>query len=193
MSAIAIDKPIQYTTIRLIQKLRNTTADFCHQAADKLEENDHRQQDLKDEIWELKRRVRKLEGHLAESGWYKSRKAIDEGQRYKVLKRTHIMLQDIKRLICEYYAIEMSELVGKKRSRHLVWPRQVYSHMASELVPSATVKDIGRSIHRDHSTVLHSRSKVADIMDAYPEKHLEVVQLINEWNVLQQSQQEEAV
>ncbi len=55
---------------------------------------------------------------------------------------------------------------GPKRSKTIVWPRQVAIYLTRELTDLSLV-DIGRHFGgRDHSTVLHAYNKVSEMVDA---------------------------
>jgi chromosomal replication initiator protein len=74
-------------------------------------------------------------------------------------------------------------MVGPKRSKDIVWPRQVAIYLTRELTDLSLV-DIGRHFGgRDHSTILHAYNKVSELV-ADNEK---IMWLINNYkNALQQ-------
>jgi chromosomal replication initiator protein len=62
---------------------------------------------------------------------------------------------------CKYFGVSKDELVGKKKSREIVEPRQVCIYIITELLalPLASIGNIFGG--RDHTTVMHARDKVA--------------------------------
>lgn len=63
-----------------------------------------------------------------------------------------------------HYSVDHDEVTGKRRSREIALPRQVSMYLIRELTPLSTTA-IGRVFSgRDHSTVMHSCEKVADMM-----------------------------
>ena len=55
-------------------------------------------------------------------------------------------------------------MTGKRRSRDIALPRQVSMYLIRELTPLSTTA-IGRVFSgRDHSTVMHSCDKIAEMM-----------------------------
>ena len=62
---------------------------------------------------------------------------------------------------CKYFNISREDLVGKKKSREIVEPRQICIYVITELLalPLATIGNIFGG--RDHTTVMHARDKVA--------------------------------
>ena len=55
----------------------------------------------------------------------------------------------------DFYGVSHRDLVGKKRERRIVHPRQVAIYLCRELSES-TLKGIGQEFNRDHTTVMHS-------------------------------------
>ena len=80
-----------------------------------------------------------------------------------------IDLQLIKRVVCEHYGIEIDEVIGKRRLRKLVIPRQVAMYLSHELTDE-TLQNIGSSFGgRDHTTVLHAFNKIEkEVKNASP-------------------------
>lgn len=62
---------------------------------------------------------------------------------------------------CKYFNVSREDLVGKKKSREIVEPRQICIYVITELLalPLATIGNIFGG--RDHTTVMHARDKVA--------------------------------
>ena len=62
--------------------------------------------------------------------------------------------------VCEFYQIEPLELLSNRRTGHLIRPRQVAGYLCCELT-LRSLPEIGRMFRRDHTTILHSRQKIA--------------------------------
>lgn len=76
-----------------------------------------------------------------------------------------ISVEDIQRVICEHFGITIEELVGKRRSKEVVIPRQVGMYLARELT-DASLPEIGQRFGgRDHATVLHACAKIKEQLD----------------------------
>jgi chromosomal replication initiator protein len=70
----------------------------------------------------------------------------------------------IQQEVCSYYGVSMEELVGEKRTRRIVTPRQVAMYLSREMT-EASLPAIGRSFgDRDHTTVLYAVEKVKRLM-----------------------------
>ncbi len=66
--------------------------------------------------------------------------------------------------VSSHYSVSGEDVTGKRRSRDIALPRQVSMYLIRELTPLSTTA-IGRVFSgRDHSTVMHSCEKVAEMM-----------------------------
>ena len=73
-----------------------------------------------------------------------------------------ITVEHVQREVCRYFGISHDELVGQKRTRRLVTPRQVAMFLTRDLTDSS-LPAIGRAFGgRDHSTVLYAVQKITD-------------------------------
>jgi chromosomal replication initiator protein len=67
-----------------------------------------------------------------------------------------IQVSDILDGVSRYFGIRVPELVGRKRSRSVSFPRQIGMYLARKLTP-LSLEEIGSHFGgRDHSTVLHA-------------------------------------
>src|SRR5882724_1495484 len=74
-----------------------------------------------------------------------------------------VSVENIQRIVADYYKIKVSEMYSKKRSRMVARPRQVAMALAKELT-HLSLPDIGDAFGgRDHTTVLHACRKIADL------------------------------
>lgn len=74
----------------------------------------------------------------------------------------HLTVDRIIDLVCKYYNVKRSDLVGKKKNKEIVDPRQVCMYVATELL-DVPLMTIGESMGgRDHTTVMHARDKIAE-------------------------------
>ena len=62
-------------------------------------------------------------------------------------------------VVAEHYEIAVADLLGKKRNKEIVMPRQVAMYVAREMA-GMSYPDIGRAFDRDYTTVIHSYEKV---------------------------------
>lgn len=71
-----------------------------------------------------------------------------------------ISIDLIQKKVAAYYNIRQSDIVGKKRVKQIVFPRQIAMYLARELTESSLPK-IGKEFGgKDHTTVLHAIDKI---------------------------------
>jgi len=74
-----------------------------------------------------------------------------------------VTIENIQKVVAEYYKIRMNELVSKKRTRSVARPRQVAMSLAKELT-GHSLPEIGSAFGgRDHTTVIHAYRKVDEL------------------------------
>ncbi|MBO4262594.1 MAG: chromosomal replication initiator protein DnaA [Clostridia bacterium] len=66
--------------------------------------------------------------------------------------------------VCSFYKIRRAELVGKRKNKELVEPRQICAYLMTDIL-SIPLVSIGDALGgRDHTTVIHSRDKIAQLI-----------------------------
>ncbi len=79
-----------------------------------------------------------------------------------------VNMDNIRKVVAEYYDITVKDLMGRKRTRTIARPRQVAMALSRELTGDS-YPDIGQSFGgRDHTTVMHGCDKVAELRAADP-------------------------
>lgn len=72
-----------------------------------------------------------------------------------------ITIQKIADTVCRYYRVELNDLIGKKKNKEIVTPRQICIYLVTEFL-SVPLISIGEFFGgRDHTTVMHARDKIA--------------------------------
>ena len=78
--------------------------------------------------------------------------------------RRPVTIDRIQRIVADHYGIPLEEMKGKRRDKHIVFPRQVAMYIVREETPSS-LPVIGQAFGgRDHTTALHSIDKIANEM-----------------------------
>lgn len=67
--------------------------------------------------------------------------------------------ETIMQVVAEYYKMPVSDILGKKRNKEIVLPRQVAMFLSREM-GQMSYPDIGRAFGRDYTTVIHSYEKI---------------------------------
>jgi len=76
------------------------------------------------------------------------------------LQDKQVSIENIQRVVAEYYKIKISDLLSKRRSRSVARPRQVAMALSKELT-NHSLPEIGEAFGgRDHTTVLHACRKI---------------------------------
>jgi chromosomal replication initiator protein len=77
------------------------------------------------------------------------------------IQHRQVSIENIQKIVADFYKIKVSEMYSKKRSRNVARPRQVAMALAKELT-QLSLPDIGDAFGgRDHTTVLHACRKIA--------------------------------
>ncbi len=81
------------------------------------------------------------------------------------LQDKQVSIDNIQRVVAEYYKIKVSDLHSKRRSRSVARPRQVAMALAKELT-NHSLPEIGDAFGgRDHTTVLHACRKIKELRE----------------------------
>jgi chromosomal replication initiator protein len=84
------------------------------------------------------------------------------------VRAKQISIENIQKVVAEYYRIPLRELTGKKRNRSYARPRQVAMALSRELT-AHSYPEIGHAFDgRDHSTVIHACEKIEDLRRSDP-------------------------
>ncbi|RYG69181.1 chromosomal replication initiator protein DnaA [bacterium] len=70
-----------------------------------------------------------------------------------------VSVETIIEVVAEHYRTPVGDLLGKKRNKEIVTPRQVAMYLAREM-GNMSYPDIGRAFDRDYTTVIHSYEKI---------------------------------
>ncbi|NCG09421.1 MAG: chromosomal replication initiator protein DnaA [Verrucomicrobia bacterium] len=135
--------------------------------------------ELDDEVMEflaerVSRNVRRMEGALTRIASYNS--LIDQSLDLEAVERllsdlfqeeaaAKATVNQIQNKVSDYYKIRFSELVGRRRTSAIVFPRQVAMYISRTLT-SDPLKSIGEAFGgRDHGTVIHACKQVENMME----------------------------
>jgi len=70
-----------------------------------------------------------------------------------------VSVQTIIDVVADHLRIPVADLLGKKRNKEIVVPRQIAMYLAREMA-GMSYPDIGRAFDRDYTTVIHSYEKI---------------------------------
>ncbi|KEA62506.1 Chromosomal replication initiator protein DnaA [Marinobacterium lacunae] len=81
------------------------------------------------------------------------------------LQDKQVSIDNIQRVVADYYKIKVADLLSKRRSRSVARPRQVAMSLAKELT-NHSLPEIGNAFGgRDHTTVLHACRKIKELRE----------------------------
>jgi chromosomal replication initiator protein len=76
-----------------------------------------------------------------------------------------ITYERVQRVVCDYFNISRDALLSSSRKRQIVQARQIAMYVCRNLVSGCSLATIGAELGgRDHATVLHGCTTVADLM-----------------------------
>ncbi len=75
----------------------------------------------------------------------------------------NLTVEDIQKTVEDFYKVKHSDLVGTKRARSITYPRHLAIYICRQLL-DVPFNDIGKKFNRDHSTAMHSVTKVEEMI-----------------------------
>ncbi len=79
-------------------------------------------------------------------------------------RERRVSVNNIQKIVAEYYKIRVSDLHSKDRSRQVVRPRQLAMALSKELT-NQSLPEIGDAFGgRDHTTVMHACRKISELI-----------------------------
>lgn len=134
--------------------------------------------------------IRKLEGALIRIYAYASltnKKEVtlelaQEALKNLISNNKKITINDIKEVVASYYNITVDELVSKRKTKNIAYPRQIAMYIARKLTDCSLPKIGDEFGGRDHSTVLHAYNKIKNDMEKSLDEKKNVDDLISMLN-----------
>jgi chromosomal replication initiator protein len=119
----------------------------------------------------VQKNIRELEGALTRVLAFSAihQHQVDEDTAARLLEdiipagaRRPLTIETIQEAVADYYQLSLEDMKGKRRDKHIVFPRQVAMYIVREETPSS-LPVIGQAFGgRDHTTALHSIDKIAN-------------------------------
>ncbi len=120
---------------------------------------------------QLRSNVRELEGALkkviAYCGFHQKQASLevvkDALKDLLSLQKTLISVENIQKVVADFYNIKVADMYSKRRPANIAMPRQIAMYLAKDLTQKS-FPEIGDLFGgRDHTTVLHAVKKVGDL------------------------------
>ena len=77
---------------------------------------------------------------------------------------SQITVENIQRVVADYYNISFSDIKSQKRNKNIVYPRHIAVYLAHELTEYSTT-ELGHEFGgKDHTTIMHSCQKIEEMV-----------------------------
>jgi chromosomal replication initiator protein len=171
-----IDQPTYETRIAIVKKKANLRGfavadDIIEYIAQKVQSN-----------------IRELEGALTTI--YAVAKASNEPLTLNLAKQAlgeqiaasekQINITAIIDVVTHHFGIRAADLQSKKRSQSIAMPRQICMYLARSLTRHSLEEIGGHLGGRDHTTVMHACSKIAELEESDPQTRAELAELVKQ-------------
>jgi chromosomal replication initiator protein len=101
-------------------------------------------------------------------------------------KQSNVSIDNIIQVISSHFDISISDIKSKKKTKNIVYPRQLAMYIARNITEMSTT-EIGESFGgRDHSTVIHATEKIEEFKHSDPTEDGRIqnlIKLIKEYSV----------
>ena len=90
-----------------------------------------------------------------------------------------LKVDDIISCVCDFYKVNKNDIIGKKKNKEFVEPRQICIYLITEMM-SLPLVTIGSKLGgRDHATVIYARDKIAEELKRNTKLSVEVNDIKN--------------
>ncbi len=121
--------------------------------------------------------IREMEGILSKVVFYsslinKTHVSFDDAKEalkdYGETERNDLDANNIIAVVCDFYGVSKEDVLGNKRNKEIVEPRQVSIYLINDLlgIPLTAIGQIFGG--RDHTTIMHARDKIASLIKTNP-------------------------
>ncbi|MAA72032.1 MAG: chromosomal replication initiator protein DnaA [Bermanella sp.] len=158
---VAVEPPELETRVAiLMKKAEQEGIDLPHEAAFFVA------QKIRSNVRELEGALKRVIANSAFTGSKITLPFIKESLKdLLALQDKQVSIDNIQRIVAEYYKIKVSDVLSKRRSRSIARPRQVAMALSKELT-NHSLPEIGNAFGgRDHTTVLHGVRKIKELRE----------------------------
>jgi chromosomal replication initiator protein len=96
------------------------------------------------------------------------------------LAAKHTSITDIIEVVTRHFDIRLADLQSKKRSQSIALPRQICMYLARNLTKHSLEEIGGHLGGRDHTTVMHACSKIAEAKESDPKMNVLLDELVRQ-------------
>jgi chromosomal replication initiator protein len=95
----------------------------------------------------------------------------------QIISEKQVSISNIIEVVAKHYGCRLADLTSKKRSQSIAMPRQICMFLARNLTRHSLEEIGGHLGGRDHTTVMHACSKIAELDQSDPQLHAELADL----------------
>lgn len=158
---VAIEPPELETRVAiLMNKAAQINVDLSYEAAFFIAQR------IRSNVRELEGALKRVIAHANFMGCEISLDLIRESLKdLLALQEKLVNIDNIQRIVSDYYKVKILDLLSKRRMRSIARPRQVAMALAKDLT-SHSLPEIGQAFGgRDHTTVLHACRKISELRE----------------------------
>jgi chromosomal replication initiator protein len=133
-----------------------------------------------------KKSIRELEGNLKKIKMFSELQGLNINIELarKVLAHHEntvtISIEEIQRIVAEYYKIRVTDLKSTSRAKPIVVPRQIAMYLIKKFLDKSLV-EIGKNFGgKDHTTVINSLEKIENLQNSDPQFKNDIDELMNQ-------------
>ena len=104
-----------------------------------------------------------LEGRPIDEDLVRSMFSIDSSVKVESPSRSDVPIDEIKRLVCEKFGVEINQIEGSSRKKQIALARQVAMYLARKFGNFSFPKIASAFNRDDHTTVMHAVNKVENL------------------------------
>ena len=79
-------------------------------------------------------------------------------------RQEELQMDDIINCVCNFYKVSRAEILGKKKNKEFVEPRQVCIYLITDMMNLPLVTIGEKMGGRDHATLIYARDKIAELI-----------------------------
>lgn len=156
---VAVEPPELETRVAILKnKARQSGVELSQETAFFLGQR------IKSNVRELEGALKRVLAHAEFSGRPVDIELVrDSLKDLLALQDKMVTIDNIQRVVADYFKLKLSDFLSKRRSRSIARPRQIAMYLAKELT-NHSLPEIGTAFGgRDHTTVLHACRKVKEL------------------------------
>ena len=88
-------------------------------------------------------------------------------------------IEQVQKVVAERYNLTIDDIKGKKRNANIAFPRQIAMYICRNVLNEPLMKIGNEFGGKDHTTVMHSVSKIEEALKEDPKMEIEINEIVN--------------